>query len=220
MRVLLIEDDPMIGESLEHTLHEERYAVDWVRDGALAEVALVHDIYDLVLLDLNLPGTEGMEVLRRYRRRGGGQPVLILSARDGMEARVAALDAGADDYLVKPFDIAELHARMRALLRRGGAQNAAVAVHLGLSIDTARHEAIFEGMPLHLTAREFSILHALIESPGSVVSKAALEDKIYGWGTEIESNAIDVYIHQLRKKLGAGFIKNVRGVGYKLANSP
>ena len=182
MRILLIEDDPMIGESMEHTLRSERYAVDWVRDGASAATVLEHDIYDLVVLDLNLPGTEGMEVLQRYRRRGGQKPVLVVSARDGMAARVAGLDAGADDFLVKPFDVDELHARIRALLRRGGAQTHAIATHLGLSVDLAKHEAIFEGAQLHLTAREFAILRALLEVPGSVVTKTSLEDKVYGWG--------------------------------------
>jgi two-component system response regulator QseB len=220
MRILLIEDDPMIGDSLQRTLHSERYAVDWVRDGATATVALGHDIYDLVVLDLNLPGMQGMELLRAYRNRGAGTPVLIVSARDLAAARVAGLDAGADDYLVKPFDVEELHARVRALLRRGRCHRRALVTHLGLTVNLARHEAQFEGEPLHLSAREFSVLRALLDSPGNVVSKAALEEKVYGWGDEIESNAIDVYIHHLRKKLGSDFIKNVRGVGYKLVNAP
>lgn len=217
MRVLLIEDDPMIGESLEHTLHEERYAVDWVRDGALAEVALVHDIYDLVLLDLNLPGTEGMEVLRRYRRRGGGQPVLILSARDGMEARVAALDAGADDYLVKPFDLDELGARMRALIRRHVGRGDSLIRHGTLTLDPVGHQVTLDSHPVALSAREFTLLEALMARPGAVLSKSQLEEKIYGWGEEIGSNTVEVYIHSLRKKLGADLIKNVRGLGYMVA---
>lgn len=218
MRILLIEDDPMIGESMQHTLRSQRYAVDWVRDGDCADTVLQHDIYDLVVLDLNLSGTEGMEVLRRYRSRGGQKPVLVISVRHAIGARVAGLDGGADDYLVKPFDIDELHARIRALLRRRGVQTQAIATHLGLAVDLARLEATYDGARLHLTAREFSVLRALLEAPGSVVTKTSLEDKIYGWGKEIASNAIDVYIHQLRKKLGASFIKNVRGVGYKLVN--
>jgi two-component system response regulator QseB len=218
MRILLIEDDPIIRKCMEHTLRAQRYAVDWVRDGASAETVLDHDIYDLVVLDLNLPGREGMDVLRRYRWRGGQKPVLVVSARDGMDARVAGLDAGADDFLVKSFDIDEMHARIRALLRRGSAETQAIATLLGLAVDLANHEATFDGVQLHLTAREFSILRALLKVRGSVVTKASLEDKVYGWGTEIESYAIDVYIHQLRKKLGTDFIKNVRGVGYKLAN--
>jgi two-component system response regulator QseB len=219
MRILLIEDDPMIGDSLQRTLQGERYAVDWVRDGALAAVALGHDIYDLVVLDLNLPGKQGMELLRSYRNRGAATPVLIVSARDLAAVRVDGLDAGADDYLVKPFDVDELHARVRALLRRGRSHRRALVSHLGLTVNLARHEAQFEGAPLHLSAREFSVLRALLDSPGSVVSKAALEEKVYGWGDEVESNAIDVYIHHLRKKLGSDFIKNVRGVGYKLVNA-
>jgi two-component system OmpR family response regulator/two-component system response regulator QseB len=217
MRLLLIEDDPMIGESMEEVLRRENYAVDWVRDGDNALLALRQDVYDLVLLDLGLPRKPGIQVLQRYRALGGTAPVLIVTARDATATRVEGLDSGADDYLVKPFDVEEFLARIRALLRRGKAPNQSVVQHRGLQVDMACHVASFHGEPLHLPAREFAVLRALLDIPGSVISKAQLEERIYGWGEEIESNAIDVYIHHLRKKLGSGFIQNVRGVGYKLA---
>ena len=217
MRLLLIEDDPMIGESMEEVLRRENYAVDWVRDGDSAMLALRQDVYNLLLLDLGLPKKQGMDVLRQYRAQGGPAPVLIVTARDATASRVEGLDAGADDYLIKPFDIDELLARIRALLRRGKAPNQALVSYRGLQVDMAAHVASFNGVALHLSAREFAVLRALLDAPGSVVSKSQLEERIYGWGEEIESNAIDVYIYHLRKKLGTGFIANVRGVGYKLA---
>lgn len=217
MRLLLIEDDPMIGESMEEVLRREDYAVDWVRDGDSALLVLRQDIYDLVLLDLGLPCKPGIQVLQRYRALGGAVPVLIVTARDATAARVEGLDSGADDYLVKPFEVDELLARVRALLRRGKAPTQAVVRHRGLQVDMACHVASLHGEPLHLPAREFAVLRALLDVPGRVISKAQLEEKVYGWGEEIESNAIDVYIYHLRKKLGNDFIQNVRGVGYKLA---
>ncbi|MYM41195.1 response regulator transcription factor [Duganella qianjiadongensis] len=219
MRLLLIEDDPMIGESMEEVLRREHYAVDWVRDGDSAMLALRQDVYHLLLLDLGLPGTQGMDVLRQYRAQGGTVPVLIVTARDAPPSRVLGLDAGADDYLVKPFDIDELLARIRALLRRGKAAQQVQVAFRGLQVDMAAHTASFNGMPLHLPAREFAVLRALLDAPGSVVTKRQLEESIYGWGEEVESNAIDVHIHHLRKKLGSSFIKNIRGVGYKLATA-
>ena len=218
MRLLLVEDDPMIGESMLEALRGERYAVDWVRDGVAAELSMRQDIYDLLVLDLGLPQRQGMDVLRRLRAQGGQTPVLIVTARDATASRVEGLDAGADDYLVKPFDLDELLARIRAVLRRRGGHHHSVVAHGALSVNLAAHEATFNGAPLHLSSREFALLRALLDVPGSVVSKAQLEEKIYGWGEEVESNAIDVYIHHLRKKLGTDFIKNVRGVGYKLAS--
>jgi two-component system response regulator QseB len=220
VRLLLVEDDPMIGESIEDGLRGESYAVDWVRDGRDAELALAGTAYDLMLLDLGLPGKRGMDVLRAARARGADLPVLIITARDGTPARVEGLDAGADDYLVKPFDLDELLARIRALLRRRVSRTRSVVEHGSLTLNLASHEATFEGQQVKLSAREFSVLRALLDNPGSVVSKAQLEDKLYGWNAEVESNTVDVYVHHLRKKFGADFIKNVRGVGYKIPAAP
>nr|WP_207393435.1 response regulator transcription factor [Duganella aceris] len=220
VRLLLVEDDPMIGESIEDGLRGENYAVDWVRDGRDAELALGGVDYDLMLLDLGLPGKQGMDVLRTARTRGADLPVLIITARDGTPARVEGLDAGADDYLVKPFDLDELLARIRALLRRRVSRTRSVIEHGGLRLDLASHEVTFGGEAVKLSAREFSVLRALLDNPGSVVSKSQLEEKLYGWNTEVESNTVDVYVHHLRKKFGADFIKNVRGVGYKIPAAP
>lgn len=220
MRLLLVEDDPMIGESIEDGLHGESYAVDWLRNGQDAELALRTVAYDLLLLDLGLPGRQGLDVLRTLREHGADLPVLIITARDGTPARVEGLDAGADDYLVKPFDLDELLARIRALLRRRVARSRSVIVHGGLTLDLASHDVRFDGVPVHLSAREFSVLRALLDAPGSVVSKSLLEQKLYGWNAEVESNTVDVYVHHLRKKFGADFIKNVRGVGYKIPAAP
>jgi two-component system OmpR family response regulator/two-component system response regulator QseB len=214
--LLLVEDDPMIGESIGDGLRSDSYAVDWVRDGAAVELATAGVAYDLLLLDLGLPGKQGMDVLRSLRARGSDTPVLIISARDGTPARVAGLDAGADDYLVKPFDLDELLARVRALLRRRVARTRSMIVHGALTLDLASHDVTFDGEPVRLSAREFSVLRALLDSPGTVVSKSQLEEKLYGWNAEVESNTVDVYVHHLRKKFGADFIKNVRGVGYKV----
>lgn len=220
MRLLLVEDDPMIGESLGEGLRAECYAIDWVRNGQDAELALAGFAYDLMLLDLGLPGKQGMEVLRATRARGGDLPVLIITARDGTPARVEGLDAGADDYLVKPFDMDELLARVRALLRRRVSRTRSVIVHGALTLDLASHEATFEGEPVKLPPRAFALLRILLDHPGVVLSKRQLEDKLYAWDSEVESNTVDVYIYQLRKKFGADFIKTVRGVGYKLPLAP
>ena len=206
----------MIGESIGDGLRSDSYAVDWVRDGAAVELATAGVAYDLLLLDLGLPGKQGMDVLRSLRARGSDTPVLIISARDGTPDRVAGLDAGADDYLVKPFDLDELLARVRALLRRRVARTRSMIVHGALTLDLASHDVTFDGEPVRLSAREFSVLRALLDSPGTVVSKSQLEEKLYGWNAEVESNTVDVYVHHLRKKFGADFIKNVRGVGYKV----
>jgi two-component system response regulator QseB len=217
VRLLLVEDDAMIGESIEEGLRSQAYAVDWVRDGAAADLAMRHTAYDLMLLDLGLPGKQGMDVLRTVRSQGNEAAVLIITARDSTQSRVEGLDSGADDYLVKPFDLDELFARVRALLRRRAGRSSALIQHGALTLDLARHEVTFEGKPVHLAAREFAVLRALLDQPGAVLSKAQLESKLYSWNGEIESNAIDVYIHHLRKKLGADFIKNIRGVGFKIA---
>ena len=216
MRVLLVEDDPMIGESVGKGLRSDGFTVDWVQDGRRAELALENEVYNLVLLDLGLPRKDGLELLQDLRRRGHTLPVLIITARDAVPDRVRGLDSGADDYLVKPFDLAELLARMRALLRRQGGR-ATGPIELGaLSLDPATHEVHYRGQPVNLSAREFALLHALLEEPGKVLSREQLEDRLYGWGEEVESNAVEVHIHNLRRKLEAGVIRNVRGVGYRI----
>jgi two-component system response regulator QseB len=214
MRLLLVEDDPMIGDSIVEGLQGERYAVDWVRDGEAAQAALAEDVHDLVLLDLGLPRQSGLDVLRHYRRRRGAARVLIITARDRIAERVEGLDCGADDYLAKPFDLDELFARVRALLRRGANRTQPDIVHGALLLSLAKHEAFYEGEALALTPREFALLVALLDPPGRVISQARLEQKLYGWNEEVESNTVDVYVHRLRKKLGVNFIRNVRGVGY------
>ncbi|HEX7646943.1 MAG TPA: response regulator transcription factor [Noviherbaspirillum sp.] len=220
MRLLLIEDDAMIGDDLHEGLRGEGYAVDWVRDGRSAELALGSHAYDLVLLDLGLPKKSGTDILAAYRHRGGVAPVMIITARDATADRVLGLDTGADDYLVKPFDLDELFARIRALLRRRAGRTRAELVHGNLVVNVATREATLDGKAVHLSSREFSILHVLLDAAGAVVSKTQLEEKLYGWQDEVESNAVDVHIHHLRKKLGAELIRNVRGVGYRIPSVP
>ncbi len=214
MRLLLVEDDAMIGESVRKGLRQDGFTVDWVRDGRAAEAALDNAVHDLVLLDLGLPAKEGLDVLKTARRKGNTVPVLIVTARDAVPDRVAGLNAGADDYLVKPFDLEELVARIHALLRRNSGRADTIIRHGALSLNPATHEASLDGQPLTLSAREFALLEALLERPGVVLSVPQLEEKIYGWDDEVGSNTIEVYIHSLRKKLGSDFIRNVRGVGY------
>ena len=214
MRLLLVEDDPMIGEAVQDLLRAEHYAVDWARDGDAADTALRTQAYDLVLLDLGLPRRDGLTVLRDLRTRKDRTPVLVATARDAVAQRIEGLDAGADDYVLKPYDLDELLARLRALLRRAAGRAEPVYEHQGVSINPATREATVQGQPVVLSAREWAVLEPLIARPGVVLSRAQLEDKLYGWGDEINSNAVEVYIHGLRKKLGAGFVLNVRGVGY------
>jgi two-component system, OmpR family, response regulator len=214
MRLLLVEDDSMIGESVQKGLWRQGWTVDWVRDGRAAELALANGVYDAVLLDLGLPRKDGLDVLRAQRRAGNDVPVLVITARDSVADRVQGLDVGADDYLVKPFHTEELAARVRAVLRRrAGRADSLIAVG-ELSLNPATHEATLKGESVALSPREFALLEALVVRPGVVLSRAQLEDKIYGWGDEVESNAVEVYIYQLRKKLGSDFIKTIRGVGY------
>ena len=214
MRLLLVEDDAMIGEGLRKGLRQDGFSVDWVTDGVAAEVALGAGHYDLLLLDISLPRKPGLDILRRLRQQNNPIPVLIMTARDAVAERVAGLDAGADDYLVKPFDFEELEARIRALLRRRAGRADTLLRHGDITLNPATHEVLRRDAPVSLSAREFSLLQALMDRPGAVLSRAQLEEKLYGWGQEIESNAIEVHIHSLRKKLGTELIKNVRGVGY------
>ena len=214
MRLLLVEDDLMIGESVRQGLRQDGFTVDWVQDGRAAELALRDEVYDLLVLDLGLPKKDGLDVLKTLRLRGNRIPVLVLTARDTVADRVKGLDSGADDYLVKPFDLDELAARIRALLRRQSGR-AAPTIEFGeLRLSPATHEVTFQGKPLSLSAREFSLLEVFLDRPGVVLSREQLEEKLYGWGEEVESNTVEVYIHALRRKLGQDFIKNVRGVGY------
>lgn len=216
MRLLLAEDDPMIGASIQRGLRQEGHAVDWVRDGVAAELALASGSHDLLLLDLGLPRKSGLEVLADLRRQPRALPVLILTARDAVAERIQGLDAGADDYLVKPFDLDELAARIRAVLRRRSGQAAPALTSGALALDPATHEVRLGEARIALSAREFSLLHALLEQPGVPLSRARLEERLYGWGEEVGSNAVEVHIHALRRKLGAEWIRNVRGVGYRV----
>ena len=219
MRLLLVEDDRMIGESVQKGLRQDGFSVDWVQDGRSAELALETEHYDCVLLDLGLPKKDGMDVLRGLRARRDTVPVVVITARDAVPERIKGLDTGADDYLVKPFDLDELAARVRAVARRRDGRAEPVLEHLGLVLRPATHEAIFEGRPLMLSQREFAVLEALLARPGAILSRAQLEERIYGWGEEVESNAVEVFIHGLRKKLGADYIRTVRGAGYMVPKS-
>jgi two-component system response regulator QseB len=217
MRILLAEDDPMIGASVRQGLMQDGFTVDWVRDGRAAELALGERVHDALLLDLGLPRKAGLDVLAAMRRGGDTRPVLVITARDAVGDRVAGLDAGADDYLVKPFDLNELAARLRALLRRGSGRARPVVTLGDIELDPATRAVHRGGEPVALSAREFALLEALLARPGAILSRTQLEDKLYGWNDAVESNAVEVHIHALRKKLGAGLIRNVRGVGWMAA---
>ena len=220
MRVLLAEDDEMIGRSLKQALSAAGWSVDWVKDGLLAQSALADGDYACVLLDLGLPGRDGIEVLQRARAQGDRTPVLVLTARDGVDARVTGLDVGADDYLVKPYQLQELLARMRAVIRRRDGSAHSVIGGPGIQLDLTTREVMVGGERSQLSAREFALLHALLERPGAILSRDQLENRIYGWGEEVSSNAVDVLIHGMRRKLGADTIRNVRGLGWRIAASP
>ncbi|HKB59135.1 MAG TPA: response regulator [Gallionellaceae bacterium] len=218
MRLLLVEDDAMIGESLQLGLGKSGHAVDWVQDGKRAGLALKNDVYDLMVLDLGLPGKDGLTLLREIRGRGNEVPVLIVTARDAVDDRVAGLNAGADDYLVKPYDLKELQARIHAVTRRRHGRTQPLISLGALSLDTVTRQVTMRGEQVSLSAREFSLLHALMASPGAVRSRRELEEVLYGWGQEVDSNAVEVHIHKLRHKLGARTIENVRGAGYRVAD--
>jgi two-component system OmpR family response regulator len=214
MRVLLVEDDRMIGEAVLEAFRVQHYAVDWVRDGEMAHTALTAESYDLVLLDLGLPKGDGISVLRSLRDRGDRTPVLVMTARDGVADRIAGLDAGADDYVLKPFDIDELLARARALIRRSAGRAEAVYSHGGLTLNPVTREAALAGQPVTLSSREWAVLEPMLLRPGVVFSRKQLEQKLYGWKQDISSNAVEVYIHGLRRKLGSDVVQTVRGLGY------
>ena len=217
MRILLVEDDELLGDGVEAGLKQAGYAVDWVRDGVAAELALRNGGHDAVILDLGLPRKPGLDVLAQTRRAGNRIPVLILTARDTVDDRIKGLDAGADDYLVKPFDLHELTARVRALIRRAHDAPAPVLRIAGIELDPAARTVHYDGKLLDLPAREFGLLHALLLNAGRVLTREQLGAALYGWGEEIESNAIDVHIHHLRRKLAPDAIRTVRGVGYMIA---
>lgn len=221
MRILLVEDDQMIADAVSNGLKNARYAVDWVNNGNTAEQAIAAQSYDLVLLDLGLPGQDGLQVLRHLRQTKNHTPVLIVTARDDLDSRLAGLDGGADDYIIKPFDLAELLARIRAVLRRQSGQSTPLLTNGLLTLNPSNYQVAIADQPepIILSNKEFSILQALMSRPGIIHSRADLEDKIYAWGDEVESNAIDFLIHSLRKKIGKEHIKNVRGVGWLVAKN-
>ena len=217
MRILLVEDDPMIGAAVTDGLRGAGYAVDWTHDGDAGSRALAAGTpYALLVLDIGLPGRDGLALLRGLRSQGSALPVLLMTARDAVGDRVAGLDAGADDYLVKPFDLDELLARVRALLRRAAGRADPVLAHGRLRLDPARRQAWCDEAPLALSAREFALLHALLERPGAVLSRGQLEERLYGWNDRLGSNVVEVHVHHLRRKLGDSAIRTVRGVGYAI----
>lgn len=219
MRLLLVEDDLLIGRGVEETLRDEGYAVDWVRDGYAAEAQLNAHVHELVILDLGLPKQDGLSIVRKLRASHNDIPVLIVTARESPADRVRGLDSGADDYLTKPFDLNELSARVRALLRRRAGRADPVISHRGLSLNVATHQVSLNGQSIAMTNREFLVLHALLDRPGAVLSRGQLMEKLYAWGDEVETNTIEVYIHMLRKRLGADFIMTVRGLGYAVVTA-
>lgn len=219
MRILLVEDDRMIAEAVLDSLKDANYAADWVDNGLTAETALLAQSYDLVLLDLGLPGQDGLRVLHNLREQRNRTPVLIVTARDDLHSRLHGLDGGADDYIIKPFDMSELLARMRAVLRRHSGQASLKPSNGVITLDPDSYQVEIQGRsePVALSNKEFAVLQALILRPGIIHSRAELEDKLYGWGDEVESNAIDFLIHALRKKIGKEHIRNIRGVGWLVA---
>ncbi len=219
MRILLVEDDALLGDGIRAGLRLADYAVDWVSDGDQAQRALLDHAYDACVLDLGLPKRDGLAVLRELRQRGSHLPVLILTARDSSSDKIAGLDSGADDYLVKPFDLAELQARLRALLRRAGGSATPTIVHGELVLDPAARKVTLGGQPVSLSAREFAVLQDFLTHRNQIRSRAQLEESLYAWGEETGSNTVEVYIHHLRKKLGPDFIRTVRGFGYQLGDA-
>ena len=216
MRILLVEDDPQLGDGLTVGLRQAGFAVDWLKTGTDADLALLTEPFSLVVLDLGLPKLSGMDLLRRMRGRGQDVPVLILTARDKVTDKIDGLDEGADDFLVKPVDLDELSARIRALLRRAAGRAMPLIKYDGLTLNPASREVLQNGMPIELSSREFALLHVLLENAGRVMTRAQLEGAIYGWRDEPDSNALEVHVHHLRRKLGSDFIRTLRGVGYMI----
>lgn len=219
MRVLLVEDDELLGEGTRKGLILDGYTVDWVKDGSMADQALQTEKFDLVVLDLGLPKTPGTTVLQNLRERGDTTPVLILTARESVEDRVQGLDSGADDYLTKPFDLRDLLARLRALQRRFADRAYPLLIHNDISLDPASHTVTYKNEPVNLSRREFALLHVLLENAGRVLSREHLTQSLYGWGEEVDSNALEVHVHNLRKRFGQEFIRTVRGIGYTIEKS-
>lgn len=220
MRVLLVEDDLMIGEAIQGALKDASYATDWVKNGQTALHTLSYQHYDIVLLDLGLPGKDGLEVLKSIRGNDNPVPVLIITARDGVDDRISGLDCGADDYMIKPFEITELLARMRAVLRRKGGSATLLLTNGTISLDPATREArVNDGAAIQLSNREFALLQSLMVRSGAILSRSELEERIYGWGEEVESNAVEFLIHSVRKKLGSDSIKNIRGIGWMVSKN-
>ena len=220
MRILLVEDDALLGDGLRAGLMLDGYGVDWARDGEAARLAWLAEDYDACVLDLGLPRRDGLSVLKEARARGKRTPVLILTARDTTADKVAGLDAGADDYLLKPFELEELRARLRALLRRASGAAAPLLRHGALALDPAARRVTLADAPIALSAREYALLHDLITHKGHIRSRQELESSLYAWGEEVESNTVEVYIHHLRKKIGTDLIRTVRGLGYVLGETP
>lgn len=216
MRLLLVEDDQLLGDGISAGLKQDGYTVDWVQDGESADHALQSEHFDIVVLDINLPRLSGIEVLKRLRDRSSVTPVLLLTARDTVTDRVQGLDCGADDYLTKPFDLDELNARLRALLRRSSGRATPLLTHGAVVLDPAARRVTLDGTEVDLSQREFALLQVLMENLGRVLPRSRLDETLYGWGTEVESNTLEVHIHHLRKKLGSTLIRTVRGVGYMM----
>ncbi len=219
MRILMVEDDGLLGDGIRAGLKLANYAVDWVRDGEAARRALLDHAYQACVLDLGLPKRDGLSVLRELRQRGEHLPVLILTARDSSADKIAGLDAGADDYLTKPFDLPELQARLRALIRRSGGAATPTLAHAGVVLEPASKRVTRDGQPVTLSAREYTLLHDLLSHKNHIRTRSQLEESLYAWGEETGSNTVEVYVHHLRKKLGADFIRTVRGLGYQLGDA-
>jgi two-component system response regulator QseB len=216
MHLLLVEDDELLGDGLKHGLALSGYTVEWLKDGRSADAALKNESFDLVVLDIGLPEQSGLEVLKRLRKRKNDVPVLILTARDTVEDRITGLDSGADDYLVKPFDLDELCARLRAIHRRHSGHSSPVIVHGDLTLDPAAHSVKLGDKILKISAHEFTLLHYLLSNAGRVIPRSRLEEILYGWNSAVESNSLEVFIHNLRKKIGKDFIRTIRGIGYMI----